>query len=324
MISVIIPVYNVNEWLGQTLDSVLAQSWGDWELILVDDGSSDGSGRICDRYASKDSRISVIHQKNGGPSEARNAGLEMARGSEIAFIDSDDYIPPHYLETLSAALEETGADAVCVKMRRFIGSGREAVVSWKKDSGKRYEEKPSIIGPEEAVNQILYQDGYVDASPCGKLYRRALWEGMRFTSGILYEDLDLIYRVLARAQCIAVTTATEYFYRITPGSILHKVEPYRGDVLKVTRRIVDDLAGTPLEEAARARQLSANFNILGLIEAHPGPLDGFGDECRRIISEYPLGRILRGRLRMKDRVGLLVYRLLGPKIFSGVARRFYR
>ena len=113
-LSIIVPVYKVEKYLPRCIDSILAQTFGDFELILIDDGSPDGCGRICDEYARKDKRIVVIHQKNMGVSAARNAGLDIARGRYIGFVDSDDWIEPQMYEVMMDAIRENGADmAVC-------------------------------------------------------------------------------------------------------------------------------------------------------------------------------------------------------------------
>ena len=123
MISVIVPVYNVEKYLRQCLDSVLAQTYRELEIILVDDGSTDGSGAICDEYATRDSRIKVVHQQNGGLSSARNAGLDLATGEYVAFVDSDDYIHETMLELLYQALVENNADTVICNFERVDEKG---------------------------------------------------------------------------------------------------------------------------------------------------------------------------------------------------------
>ena len=112
MISVIVPIYKVEEYLGRCVDSLLQQSFGDFEIILVDDGSPDGCGAICDAYASQDPRVRAVHKSNGGLSSARNAGLHVARGDVIAFVDSDDWVSPDFLEAMYVAMEREGADIV--------------------------------------------------------------------------------------------------------------------------------------------------------------------------------------------------------------------
>ena len=113
LISVIVPVYNVAEYLSRCVDSILAQSYGNLQIILVNDGSSDDSGRICEEYAKKDTRIQVIHQKNGGLSSARNAGLDVSSGQYVGFVDSDDWIEPEMYEEMLALMERNAAQLVC-------------------------------------------------------------------------------------------------------------------------------------------------------------------------------------------------------------------
>ena len=121
-ISIIVPVYKVEQYLYRCLDSIVAQTFTDWECLLIDDGSPDDSGAICDEYAEKDSRFRVIHQKNSGVSAARNAGLAVARGEWIGFVDSDDWIEPDFCKTLLVAIEQTGKDcATCGYLNEFVG-----------------------------------------------------------------------------------------------------------------------------------------------------------------------------------------------------------
>lgn len=318
MISLIIPVYNVARWLREALDSVEKQTFTDWEAILVDDGSTDDSGTICDKYASRNPHFRVIHTSNGGLSMARNTGIDAARGSEIAFMDSDDLIPPDYLEVMYETLDSVGGDIVCVPMHRFTTGCSES----------KNKPKPSYrkLSGAAALEEMLYQNGTLDSSACGKLFRKELWDKLRFTPGLTYEDLDLIYRLIPLSCRVVETHATCYWYRATPGSILHTISSRRGDVLDITARMVEFFkeVSPELTQAARARQLSANFNILGIAEAHPGPLDSRRQSCHKIISDYPLSEMIKGKLRRKDRLGLLLYRCLSPRIYKIAARRIYR
>lgn len=183
MVSVIIPVYNAEKYLEQAIDSVLSQTYTDWELILVDDGSTDSSGNICDEACSKDSRITVYHISNGGLSCARNLGLDNAAGDFIFFLDADDILPSIAIETFLLFSKE--CDIVSSPLKHF----KDSKISPDKcvDSSLRNYTLSSI----EALENILYQKN-IDNSACGKLFSSNIWKGMCFRVGTGYEDLDII------------------------------------------------------------------------------------------------------------------------------------
>lgn len=208
-ISVIIPVYKVEPYLCRCVDSILRQSFSDFELILVDDGSPDSCGAICDAYAKMDHRVHVIHQKNGGLSAARNAGLDWVfanSGSRwLAFVDSDDWVHRDYLELLWDAVQQDGAEmAMCGLLRTDRVCVDEPV-----DCRGQY------LSPEEAYARYYG----MCMTACCKLYCRELWRGIRFPEGKLHEDCYTTHLPLFRAGRIAVCDAPLYYYFANPGSI---------------------------------------------------------------------------------------------------------
>ena len=202
LISVIVPVFNVERYLHRCVDSILAQSFADLELILVDDGSPDNSGAICDNYAEIDSRVHVIHQQNGGLSAARNAGIEWAftnSGSQwITFVDSDDWVHPDYLEYLHRAVNETGA---AVSICGFVEVDEESGFA-----GMRYDVCLMDWDRLFIDNNVLAVIG------CGKLYEKGLFTDHRYPAGRLHEDEFLTYKLLAEACRIAYVPLLLYYY----------------------------------------------------------------------------------------------------------------
>lgn len=212
MTSVIVPVYNVEPYLRECIDSVLSQTYRDFELILVDDGSPDNCGAICDEYAAKDDRIRVIHQEQSGVSVARNAGLDAARGEYIAFVDSDDWIFPNYLSYLMRAIEENQADISVVGFQRFADEPPSA-------DSIAYSVKNIKTGIESCF--MLYTDeGVVYTIPCGKIYRAALFTDIRYPIGRIHEDEATTYKLLYKARKVVALDATLYCYRVNPESIM--------------------------------------------------------------------------------------------------------
>ena len=147
LISIVVPIYNVEKYLEKCINSIIIQTYKNIEIILVNDGSTDSSGKICDIYLKKDKRIKVIHKKNGGLSDARNVGIENAKGKYIAFIDSDDFIDSDFIEILYNLIIEYNADVSCCKCN----------VIYKKNKKQQVEEKINIFTNYEAINEMLYQ-----------------------------------------------------------------------------------------------------------------------------------------------------------------------
>lgn len=225
LISVIIPIYKVEKYLPRAIESVITQSYSNLEIILVEDGSPDACGSICDEYAGHDSRIRVIHKENGGLSDARNAGLDQMNGEYVVFLDSDDYIAPYFIEELYRALDETGADVSFCKY---------AVVK-KEDTSEeekrlRRPRRGEFPRPQEMFvydrKQLLlnmYDQNHKDATyfivSWNKLYKASLWENIRFPKGKIHEDEATTYKVFDRASLGTYVTAPMYGYFNAPSSI---------------------------------------------------------------------------------------------------------
>lgn len=210
-VTVIVPVYNVEAYVGKCVDSILVQSFSDFELILVDDGSSDGGGAICDTYAEKDARIRVIHQKNAGLGGARNTGIEAAAGEYILFVDSDDAIEPDTLEKTVGKSENLQADILAFSFRSVDENGNTLSV-FKENLPK---EKP--LSPIRDKQVFLSSP-----SAWNKLYRRALFlsTGVRFPPRVWYEDVRTTFKLFLFAKSIVFTDDVLYNYLIRQGSIM--------------------------------------------------------------------------------------------------------
>lgn len=212
MISVIVPVYNVEPYLRECIESILGQTYRDFELILVDDGSPDNCGAICDEYAARDPRIRVIHQENGGLSAARNAGLDVAKGEYVAFVDSDDLLHPEYLNYLMRGIAESQADISLVgflkfsKERPFPMQIPYAVKSVKDGLG--------------ACRMLYTDEAVIYTIACGKIYRAALFADIRYPVGRIHEDEATTYKLLYEANKVVEIDARLYGYRMNPNSIM--------------------------------------------------------------------------------------------------------
>ena len=231
-VSIIIPIYNVVDYLETTIKSALNQTFSNIEIVLVDDGSSDGSERICDTFAEQDERIVVIHKKNGGVADARNTGLEESSGDYIYFLDSDDLMVDNAIELLLLGCEENDAPIAVASNIRFKGA--PPVLTAKNITFECFD-------TEEAMRRMLGNMGY-SHDLWNKLYQRDLWEGIRFQSGKIYEDLDTTYKVIAKADKIVYINEDLYLYRVHSGSIMRSPITDRNiDLLDISDRTTDEI-----------------------------------------------------------------------------------
>lgn len=218
LISMIVPVYNVARYLPECLDSILAQTYSDFELLLIDDGSADESGLICDQYAEKDSRIRVIHRPNCGVSAARNLGLDLAAGEYICFADSDDVLSPRFLEILYETIKREKTQVSSCSYVRFqdgepfreiYGTGKAEV--WSRNQAIRELTKTSDNRRGEFMTVVW-----------NKLYAKSVFDGLRFPLDIRYEDEYLAHRLLMRIDSFSKSDDVLYFYRQHGASFMNR------------------------------------------------------------------------------------------------------
>lgn len=228
LVSIIVPVYNVESYLKRCIDSILAQTCSDIEIILVDDGSTDASPRICDEYADKDSRIEVIHKKNGGQSEARNRGLDICKGDYISFVDSDDWVEPAYIEELLKLITKEDVDiAICeLKRTKFFEEKNEP----QKIDSRCYTSA-------DAIRRLFVQKEVSFIGPVCKIYKRRLFNTVRFPVGKFHEDEFVTHVLFSHAKKIVYTSAILYYYYQRADSTMGTPHPY--DLLEAEERQFD-------------------------------------------------------------------------------------
>lgn len=210
LISVIVPVYNIEKCVGKCIESILDQTYQDLEIILVDDGSTDKSGQICDEYAGKDDRISVIHKQNEGLSDARNSGLEICKGKYIGFVDGDDWLKADMYEFLHQTLVSHNADvAVC---GHFLEDDGGVYASECADGGLK------IYNCCEAVCAVV-KDEEIHSFAWDKLYRKELFDGIKYPSGRYVQDIFTTYRVFMKANKVVCNNQPKYYYYQRKDSI---------------------------------------------------------------------------------------------------------
>ena len=231
MISVIVPVDNVERYIRQCVESILEQTYADLEIILVDDGSTDGSGSICDEYKLKDNRVVVIHKCNGGLSEARNAGLDIARGEYIGFVDSDDYIEPDMYEVLYKNCERYAADLAAARFVKFNTQG---------EVRKNFTENIEVFSREEMLRLFIVGDRRyeITMSVWDRLYKRELISDLRFPVGKCYEDIVFSTKVIEKSKINVYIDRALYHYRLREDSI--SGEDFN-DYNRAPLRIITDL-----------------------------------------------------------------------------------
>lgn len=213
LISVIVPIYNVEAWLNQCIKSIVSQTYQNIEILLIDDGSTDSSGILCDEWKKKDSRIKVIHKVNGGLSDARNAGISIANGEFITFIDSDDIIEADMIEYLVTLINQEDIDmSVCQKA--LIDESGNLISPITKQL-----EKVSLIKGRENCMRHFLSSSDIDTVAWGKLYKTSMFDDVRYPMGRYHEDVFTTYKLIAKCNSIAVGSGQKYFYRIRQGSI---------------------------------------------------------------------------------------------------------
>ena len=210
LISIIVPVYNTENYLYRCVDSVLDQTYKNIEVILVDDGSTDSSPQICDEYAKKDKRVVVVHKQNGGLSSARNAGLDIAKGEYIGFVDSDDFIEPYMYEDLISAIKDNLNTIGNVMYVRSYESGdiSPSVVPHNFDQD---------ISSEKYFEELLLHVG--DVSVCTKLFPKNIIGNLRFPDGILNEDLIFMVQIITKIKTVKFVGQVGYYYFVREKSI---------------------------------------------------------------------------------------------------------
>lgn len=208
LVSVIVPVYHVEDYLDDCVRSIVAQSYSNLEIILVDDGSDDSCPQKCDSWAEKDRRIKVIHKTNGGLSDARNTGLDIAQGEYIAFVDSDDFVHKTYIELLLKIIEERECDIAICGFQKFL-DGTQITEKLLKNDRK-------IMTPEECYKET---DAFYDVA-WNKLYKRSVIGDIRYPYRKLHEDIYTTYKIIFSASSIGVTNDELYYYRQRGNSII--------------------------------------------------------------------------------------------------------
>lgn len=259
LVTVIVPCYNVEKYLHKCVDSIINQTYKNLEIWLVDDGSPDRSGDICDNYAKKDFRIHVIHKTNGGLSDARNVAMERATGEWITFVDSDDRLRNDAIELMVSGTIDYNADIVVSNFCFVFEKNNKMHDAFNIKKTITYSSKDALV-------DLFYQRN-METGAWGKLYRRSLWKDIRFPVGKIFEDIPTIYKSFLNAKKIIVISDTLYYYLLRDSSIMGKAfDKKKMDAVYCAKMMLDDVirrsSDSSLRKAARCRYISMCFNIL--------------------------------------------------------------
>lgn len=310
MISIIVPVYNMEKYLRECVDSILAQSYEDIEVILVDDGSKDASLDICREYEEKDSRVRVIHKENGGQGSARNMALDMASGEYVGFIDSDDWIERDMYAYLVGLLEENDADIACCDVLNVYEDGTVEGSSCPKET--------VVLSKYEALSHRLNGSGLVTDSPCNKLYKRELFFDLRYPENRLLEDTAVMYLLIDKSQRIVCGGKVGYNIRCDMSSVSRrKYNKRRCDTIITYTEMADFLSK---KEEYKDYVSRANAYIAGAIFYNAGEMYcvDFEDKAQTqaYIKKAAAELLASGReLSFKNKV-LLKLISISPKMYG--------
>ena len=298
LISVVIPVYNVEEYISRCISSILEQTYRNLQIILVDDGSTDKSGEICDEYAKADRRVTVIHQTNGGVSSARNTGIDKATGEYITFVDSDDFVSKEMVAYLFALAKNNDCD-IAISTHNII-RGEKVWKSYNLSGDVK-------MTPKRCIEKLLYDDG-VDTSAWAKLYKLKLFNGVRYPVGKLYEDIATTYKIFLKANAIISGNNCIYNYVLRSNSIVNgEFNEKKFDLIEMTDEMVKAVCEVypDLSNAGLRRRVYARFSTLNQLIG----VDGYASERAaiiRFIKSNALKLLCDGKVPKRDKVALLL------------------
>lgn len=290
LISIIIPVYKVEKYLTKCVESVFFQTYTNLEIFLVDDGSPDNCGMMCDEFALKDNRVKVIHKKNGGLADARNAAIDVATGEWIVFVDSDDFVEPDYVENLYMLTQKYDCKVACSRYRYVFEDLKENILM------NECQEMECCYDKWEALKYLFLQQ-HVHTGAWGKIYHRSLFAtGIRYPFGLVYEDLPTTYLLLLQCDKVGFSFKRTYNYLLRSTSI-EGSEFYQGkseSAMKIILSIESHFEElTPVLPAVKSRLFSLAMHVLLAM-----PKDYDGDDKNFLMRHIKRNRmsILFGKL----------------------------
>lgn len=309
-LSIIVPVYKVEQFLDKCVESILSQTFRDFELILVDDGSPDRCGDMCDEWATRDTRIKVIHKENGGLSDARNAGIEKAEGEYIGFVDSDDYIKKDMYEVLLNNIEKFNADmSMCGYVDEYA-------------DGRRIDNSCTDVylwDQKEAIRQVMMGKN-VSVHAVVKLYRKSLFNNIRYPVRKISEDAYIIMDLLLQAQKIVFTPYSAYYYvhreNSINSSLYRQIDLTRIEAHKKNLNLIEEYY-PEYRALAFQRYLGANAFVAGKM-AMSGISERTNSDCKKVFQELRknYAQIIRGSYFSSRRKASITILLTSKKLYK--------
>lgn len=317
LVTIVVPIYNVEKYLANCIESILCQTYKNLEILLIDDGSTDNSGVIADSYDKKDARITVYHKINGGLSDARNYGIDRTHGKFITFVDSDDYVSPFFVEVLYSNLIKFDADVSGCVYRRTHNL----------DTNSRRDLNAKIMNwnSEVALKKMLRQEDEFTTSACALLYKTSCFKDVRYPKGAYFEDLGTTYLILHNAKKVVRTSECLYHYYVREGSISNNhFEVKYMDQYKFAEEVNSFIGKNypNLVNDANARLVGVCFNIYMTLEQNKS--DEF-DQYRKVLKDtiykYRVKMILTKNTPLKVR-GACLLSYLGMPFCARVYNSF--
>lgn len=311
LVSVIIPVYNVENYLERCVKSITNQTYSNLEILLVDDGSTDSSGEVCEQLAKVDNRIQVIHKMNGGLADARNAALDIMQGEWVTFVDSDDWVSQDYVNCMLDIVLKNKAQ-IAVALYKNVAEVNEARINQKEKAVK-------ILNNREGIKDLLYQRCFTTSAPC-KMYDATLWDKVRFPKGKLYEDVNTIYYIFKSADKIIFKNRIIYFYFYRQDSIVRKTFSIdKMDYVENSREVLQDVKKSypELENGAISRMVWAEIHVLVQMD----DCETYSREYNELWNNIKRNRaklLLDSHVRMRNKI-VLILSFAGVKML----RRIY-
>lgn len=298
LISVIIPVYNVEAYLNRCMESVVKQTYRSLEIILVDDGATDLSGQMCDKWAVKDDRIKVIHKHNGGLSSARNIGLDIILGKYVMFVDSDDILSENLVSALYEELKENETDlSICDPLHIFD------------DTTPKFEKlgETRVLDPVTAIQEMWYQRSFL-ASAWGKLYKSELFDDVRFTVGRFYEDVDIMHEIFWKCKRIAYSNARLYGYVHRGESITtQKFSKKDLDIFVISDKILKFAFDRDAKLIPAAESYATGVALRIFLNAPNSGYENAVNQAEQTINRYGHKVLKDSNIRIKQKCALIMF-----------------
>jgi len=308
LISIIVPVYNVEKYLESCLESIINQTYKNLEIILVDDGSTDESGNICDKYANKDKRIKVIHKKNGGLSDARNIGIKESTGKYLTFVDSDDYIVNDYVEYLFNLIKKYKTNMSICTYSIVTTSGKHILTN----DGFIEQNMKKI----KALDCLLCEKGFT-VSACAKMYSKDLFKNIEFPVGKLCEDNGTTYKLIDKCDYVAYGEKSKYLYFKRDNSIMtSKFNIKKFDLIELVDIMSEELSKySELQESILKKRISSRFSILRQIVFSDYYNSKYTDEIITFLKENKKFIFNSKKIDKREKIALLLL-LISKRFFK--------